>query len=59
METSFILNGCNKAIELPQPSPRMDWEKSFEEMHINGDDNLIMPDIFVDEKFEAREYSSF
>ncbi len=55
METSFILNGCNKAIDSPQPLPRVDWEKSFEEMHINGDDNLMMPDIFVDEKFEEWE----
>ena len=55
METSFILNGCNKTIDPPQLAPRMDWEKALEEMHINGDDNLIMPDIFVYEKFEEWE----
>ncbi len=33
-------------------SPRKGWEKSFKKMHENGDDNLIIPDIFEDEKMD-------
>ena len=36
----------------PKPEPRKGWEKSFKKMHENGDDKLVMPDIFEDEKFE-------
>ena len=37
-----------KAIE----EPRKNWEKAFEAMHINGDDLLLIDDIFEDENFE-------
>ena len=36
----------------PKQEPRKGWEKSFKKMHENGDDNLVVPDIFGDEKFE-------
>ncbi len=36
----------------PKSSPRKGWEKSFKKMHKNGDDKLLMPDIFKDENFE-------
>ena len=36
----------------PLSKPRKGWEEAFKEMHINGDDNLIMPDIFEDENPE-------
>jgi len=33
-------------------SPRKGWEKSFKKMHENGDDKLLMSDIFEDENFD-------
>lgn len=29
---------------------RQGWEESFKEMHANGDDKLIIPDLFDDEE---------
>lgn len=37
-----------KAIE----EPRKNWEKAFEAMHTNGEDLLLIDDIFEDENFE-------
>lgn len=36
----------------PKKQPRKDWEKAFMKMHANGDDKLIVPDVFADENFE-------
>lgn len=36
----------------PKSVPRKGWEKSFEQMHANGDDNLLIDDVFDDETFE-------
>jgi antitoxin MazE len=36
----------------PKSEPRTGWEKAFKKMHENGDDNLLMNDIFEDENFE-------
>lgn len=36
----------------PISKPRKGWDKAFMEMHENGDDNLIMPDIFGEENLE-------
>ncbi|MEO5912582.1 MAG: AbrB/MazE/SpoVT family DNA-binding domain-containing protein, partial [Pelobium sp.] len=36
----------------PKTSPRKGWDKSFKKMHENGDDKLLMPDVFKDEKFD-------
>jgi antitoxin MazE len=36
----------------PLSKPRNGWDKAFMEMHANGDDNLIIPDIFEDENPE-------
>jgi antitoxin MazE len=36
----------------PKSVPRKGWEKSFKQMHANGDDNLFIDDIFEDENFE-------
>jgi antitoxin MazE len=36
----------------PLSKPRKGWEKAFKEMHDNGDDKLIMPDIFEEENLE-------
>ncbi len=36
----------------PIATPRKGWEKSFKKMHENGDDTLLVNDVFVDENFE-------
>lgn len=36
----------------PKTAPRKGWEKSFKKMHENGDDQLLMNDVFEDEIFE-------
>ncbi len=36
----------------PKQQARKGWENSFKQMHENGDDKLIMPDIFDDENFD-------
>jgi len=36
----------------PKAAARTGWEKSFKKMHENGDDKLLMSDVFEDENFE-------
>ncbi len=36
----------------PLSRPRKGWEKAFMEMNVNGDDKLLINDIFEDENFE-------
>lgn len=36
----------------PKAEPRKNWEKSFKKMHENGDDQLLIDDVFDDEHFE-------
>lgn len=36
----------------PKTEPRKGWEKAFKKMHENGDDQLLMDDVFEDENFE-------
>ncbi len=36
----------------PKNSPRKGWEKSFKKMHENGEDKLLMPEVFEDENFD-------
>ena len=36
----------------PKTEPRKDWEIAFKKMHENGDDQLLMNDVFDDETFE-------
>lgn len=36
----------------PKAEPRKNWEKAFMKMHENGDDQLLMDDVFDDENFE-------
>ncbi|MEI7596734.1 MAG: AbrB/MazE/SpoVT family DNA-binding domain-containing protein [Bacteroidota bacterium] len=36
----------------PKPNPRKGWEKAFEKMNQNGDDKLLMNDIFEEESFD-------
>lgn len=36
----------------PIRKPREGWEEAFREMHENGDDEMLIPDIFETEKWE-------
>lgn len=36
----------------PIDEPRKNWEKEFEKMHLNNDDQLLMPDVFEDETLD-------
>ena len=33
----------------PIAKPRKGWDKAFDEINANGDDNLLIDDVFVDE----------
>jgi antitoxin MazE len=35
--------------------PRQSWDQAFKEMHANGDDELLIPDVLEDESFEEFE----
>ncbi len=50
-DTMELVLEKNYIILKPKTSPRKGWEKSFKKMHENGDDNLLMPDVFEDENF--------
>jgi len=36
----------------PKTSSRNGWEKAFKKMHENGDDKLLVDDLFEEESFE-------
>ena len=36
----------------PKSTPRKNWEKQFKNMHENGDDKLLINDVFEDENFD-------
>lgn len=36
----------------PLAEPRQGWDEAFKEMHKNGDDQLLMNDVFEDENFD-------
>jgi antitoxin MazE len=36
----------------PIPETRKGWGESFQKMHENGDDQLLMNDVFEDENFD-------
>ena len=36
----------------PLNEPRKGWDEAFKEMHENGDDQLLMGDVFEDEDLE-------
>lgn len=36
----------------PKSEPRKDWEQAFQKMHENGDDELLINDVFEDENLE-------
>jgi len=36
----------------PIEKPRQDWDKAFQKMHLENDDQLLIDDVFDSEKFE-------
>lgn len=36
----------------PISEPRKGWDKAFQKMHKNGDDQLLLDDVFDDENFD-------
>lgn len=55
MEESVQLELDNEKLILTpikKKKPREGWEASFKEMHENGDDVLLIPDVFEDENFD-------
>lgn len=36
----------------PKAEPRKNWEKAFKKMQENGDNQLLIDDVFTDETFE-------
>lgn len=36
----------------PIESPRKNWEEAFKKMNADGDDELLIDDVFTDENFE-------
>ena len=36
----------------PVEQPRKGWDKAFKKMHENGDDQLLLDDVFGDESFD-------
>jgi antitoxin MazE len=52
-DTLELILEKGRIILKPKSVPRKGWEKSFKQMHKNGDDALLIDDIFDDETFEA------
>ena len=38
-------------------TPRKNWDKAFKRMHKNGDDKLLMGDIYPDEYFKNWKFT--
>jgi antitoxin MazE len=36
----------------PKAEPRKGWDQAFKKMHANGDDQLLIDDVFEDENFD-------
>jgi antitoxin MazE len=36
----------------PKTEPRKGWAEAFRQMHENGDDKLLIDDVFADENFD-------
>lgn len=41
-----------RIILIPIETPRQNWETAFEKISIEGDDKMLMNDVFNDENFE-------
>jgi antitoxin MazE len=51
-DTVDLILDKGQIIIKPLPRPRKGWEKAFMDMLANGDDKLLIPDIFEDENLE-------
>jgi len=51
-DTVDLILDKGQIIIKPLSKPRKGWDKAFIEMHANGDDKLIIPDIFEEENLE-------
>jgi antitoxin MazE len=51
-DTVDLILDKGQIIIKPLSKPRKGWDKAFMEMHANGDDKLIIPDIFEEENLE-------
>ena len=51
-DTVDLILDKGQIIIKPLSRPRKGWEKAFLEMHQNGDDKLIINDVFEDESLE-------
>jgi antitoxin MazE len=51
-DTVDLILDKGQIIIKPLSKPRKGWDKAFIEMHANGDDKLIIPDIFIEENLE-------
>ena len=51
-DTVDLILDKGQIIIKPLSKPRRGWDKAFIEMHANGDDKLLMPDIFEEENLE-------
>jgi antitoxin MazE len=47
-----IILEMGQIILKPIENPRKNWDVSFEKMHQEGDDTLLLTDVFDDEDFE-------
>ena len=47
-----IILEMGQIILKPIETPRKNWDVSFEKMHQEGDDTLLITDVFEDEDFE-------
>ena len=48
-DTVEVIMDKGQLIIKPLAKPRKGWEKAFMEMHANGDDKLLIPDVFEGE----------
>ena len=48
-EVSIEVKGTQIVISATEDTKRKGWEESFKQMAENGDDQLIIPDVFDDE----------
>ncbi len=51
-DTVDLIMDKGQIILKPISKPRKGWEKAFEKMAENGDDNLLIDDVFDDENLE-------
>jgi antitoxin MazE len=47
-----LIQEKGRMIIKPILKPRQNWDKAFQEMHANGDDNLLVNDVFIDENLD-------